>query len=259
MRVLQYQLNHGHIAYQWSHEPRHQPLIVLHGLGDSAIHTYAPRFARSVLRDTPALFIDFPGFGEAFAGPHYPATIEQMATDVAALIRSLEIQDAPVFAHSMGANVAIILAHRYPNLISKAILAEPLLDRDQSVLAAGIAKHSEETFIARGYTMLLRATSLQARRGDVAAQVFLPTLKMANPTTLHRAADSLLQPRDPGFICLFHGLKQPTSLLVGGKSGINFAGVGPKQTHVTYVPDAGHFMMAEESDATACAILSLVN
>ena len=55
MRVLQYQLDHGHIAYQWSHEPRHQPLIVLHGLGDSAIHTYAPRFARGVLRDEARL------------------------------------------------------------------------------------------------------------------------------------------------------------------------------------------------------------
>lgn len=107
--------------------------------------------------------------------------------------------------------------------------------------------------------MLARATSLQAQRGDIAARAFLPTLKQANPATLYRAATSLLRDREPGFITLLQNLKQPASLLVGKKSETSSEGMETDGIRVTYVANAGHFMMAEESNATACAILNLVN
>lgn len=254
-----HQLNHGQMAYQWSHDPCTNPLVVLHGLGDSAINTYAPRFANTVLKDTPALFIDFPGFGEGSADIHYPASIEAMATDVATLLGELHVHSTTVFAHSMGANVALILAEDNPQLVSQLVLAEPLLQREQSVLAAGIAKHSEESFVARGYKMLVRATSLQAHRGDVAAMAFLPTLRMANPTTLYRSAVSLLIAREPGFPTLLQNQKQHTTLLIGGKSEASTANIEIDGIRVKIVPSAGHFMMVEQADATACAILNLVN
>lgn len=259
MKVHHHQVEHGRIAYQWSHEPCARPLVVLHGLGDSAIHTYAPRFASTVLKNTPSLFIDFAGFGEGSADALHPGTIDSMAEDIADLLATLNIRDTFVFAHSMGANVALVLAYKHPTLISNLILAEPLLQQERSVLAAGIARFSEDDFLARGYGMLVRATSIQAHRGEIASVAFLPTLKMANQRALHRAAVSLLEQRKTSFLELLSHRKHHTTILVGGTSGVATDPLQQSGIHIIVIPNAGHFMFVQQSDATACAILNLVN
>lgn len=259
MDVAYLQVSHGCIAYQWSHGQVDNPLVVLHGLGDSAIHTYAPRFERTVLKNTPALFVDFPGFGEGKADAPYSANIENMAGDVATLLQKLQIPAGTAFAHSMGANVAMVLAHRHPGVFSRMILAEPLIHREQSVLAAGIAKYTEDAFLARGYHMLIRATSLQAQRGETAAIAFLPVLKQANPLTLYRSAKSLLAHREPDFLSMLSHEQQRIHLLIGGNSGVPPANIRHLEIATSVIPNAAHFMMVEQADATACAILNLVN
>lgn len=254
-----YELEHRTLAYCWSHGPTAQPLVVIHGLGDSATHTYQPRFAASPLRNTPTLFVDLPGFGAGSASDVYPATIEAMADDTARLLSHLQVSNAPIFAHSMGANIALDLSSRFPILASQFVLAEPLLDPASSVLAAGIARHSEESFVARGYDMLVRATSLQAHRGEVAAEAFLPTLKMANPRTMHRAAVSLLRDRHPTFAEACEVISVPTTLLVGQRSQIWLPDLQRESSRVKHVENSGHFLMVEATVSTAYAILEAVN
>lgn len=256
--IHRYDLDNRKLAYAWSHLPVRQPLVVLHGLGDSAIHTYAPRFAATSLRETPSLFIDLPGFGEGRATDTYPATLEAMAEDVATLLQSLGVENAPIFAHSMGANIAMLLAQTHANLCSRFVLGEPLLDPAQSVMAADIARHSEAIFLERRFPMLLRATSLQARRGDIAARAFLSTLQMANPLIMYRAAVSLIRPRTPDFLEMLRQSPDRAHLLVGERTetkdlDIHINGIG-----ITRIPEAGHFMMVENDVATACAILEVV-
>lgn len=259
MQVHYHPIEHGAIAYGWSHSPTPQPLVVLHGLGDSSIHTYAPRFATSVLDSRPTLFIDFPGFGEGSVQPKHSGTLEELAGNCIDLLQSLGVSDAPVYAHSMGANIALIMADRAPHLARQLILAEPLLDPAQSVLAAGIAKHAEDAFADRGYAMLLRATSLQAHRADEAAKAFLPVLQLADPRTLHRAATSLLKAREPDFATMIMRRNQSSHLLLGGNSPGDRTPFQLSKVGITEVPNAGHFMIAEQSYATACAILNVVN
>lgn len=256
--ISRHELDGRTLAYCWSHQPHPQPLVVLHGLGDSSIHTYAPRFAATALRNTPALFIDLPGFGEGFATQPYPSTIESMADDVAHLLSALGVHRAPMFAHSMGANVAISLSTKHPTLVAKHILAEPLLVPEQSVLAAGIARRSEKSFIATGYEILARATRLQANRGDIAAHAFLTPLNMASPVAMHRAATSLLQERNPSFLAMLQSLPGQPMLLVGERTAADNATLNRNSLQVTEIPNAGHFMIAEASESTACVILNLV-
>lgn len=233
--------------------------MVLHGLGDSAIHTYAPRFASTVLSDTPALFIDLPGFGEGTVSGPYPATIEAMAEDVEDVIHELQLHDIPVFGHSMGANIALEIASRSSNLASHLILAEPLLHPEQSVLAAGIAKHSEEWFVTRRYEMLVRATSLQMHRGDVAATAFLPTLTMADPVALYRAAASLVRERNPSFGSMLRSLHAPVTMLIGQRTHVDTSLLETMGIKVIRISNAGHSMMVEQAQSTAYAILDIVN
>lgn len=153
-------LQNRSIAWSWSHGPVARPMAVLHGLGDSSIATYAPLFHATELRDTPALFIDLPGFGHASATDSYSSTIEQMADDVRTLLTHLAVAPTVFFGHSMGGNILISLAYRYPELATTVIAAEPLLDPAHSVMATGIARSDESHYVQRHHRMLIRATEM---------------------------------------------------------------------------------------------------
>jgi len=52
-----------------------------------------------------------------------PLSYEQMADDVAALVRYLEIEEADVFGFSLGGGVALQLAIRHPEVVRKLVAA----------------------------------------------------------------------------------------------------------------------------------------
>lgn len=257
--ILYLNLEGRRLAYAWSHGPVARPLVVLHGLGDSSIETYAPRFATTDLRDIPTLFIDLPGFGHGKATDAFAATIEQFSADVHRLIAHLRLESTNVFAHSMGANVAIALGRNNPEAVSHLILAEPLLDPAHSVLATGIVKFSEQSFVERRYAMLVRATRIQANRGEATALAFLPTIQMANPVTMYRTASSLVSERHPSFASMLTQLGCPVHLLVGGLTNANIDHLGLNAIPTILIANSGHTLMVEQSASTSYAILDIVN
>lgn len=251
-------LQGGAIAWTWNHAPGDAPLVMLHGLGDSAIRTFPPHIATGPLADYPLLFVDLPGFGESRFTTHHPATIPRYANDVATLLEFLGIGPTAIFGHSMGGNIALYLAHRYPHLVTRLVLAEPLMDASQSILAAGIANVSEETFVNRRFGMLLRATSMQAHRGDHAAAAFLEPLGLANPVAMHRAARSLIHDGAPCAESLLLELPMPRTVLVGERTVADLSPLQNAGIPVARIPNAGHFMLAEAEINTTCAILKAI-
>ncbi len=249
------ELQGGAIAWMWSHEPTTTPVVMLHGLGDSAIHTFPPRMVTGPLAGTPLLFIDLPGFGEARFTTGHSATVARYADDVVTLLEFLGIRSTAVFGHSMGGNIALHLAHRYPHMVSGLAVAEPLLDPTRSILASGIANVTEETFVARRYGMLVRATSLQAHRGDLAAAAFLEPLHRADPVAMHRAARSLIDTAATSAEMLLRGLPMPVTMLVGEHTEADTSELELAGVHIIRIPNAGHFMLIEAENMTTCAIL----
>jgi pimeloyl-ACP methyl ester carboxylesterase len=253
--VQHLELPGGAIAWMWSGTAGDAPLVMLHGLGDSAIRTFPPHIATGPLARYPILFVDLPGFGESRFTTDHPATISRYADDVAALMEYLGTNPTAVFGHSMGGNVALQLAHRYPHLVSRLVLAEPLLDASQSILASGIASVSEETFVNRRFAMLLRATSMQAHRGDRAAAAFLDPLRHTDPLAMHRAARSLINQAAASAESLLFGLPMPRTVLVGERTAADTSRLECAGISVVRIPDAGHFMLADAANSTTCAIL----
>jgi pimeloyl-ACP methyl ester carboxylesterase len=248
----------GSIAWSWSNGPANHPLVMLHGLGDSAIRTFLPHITPSSLADSPLLLIDLPGFGESRYTPDHPATIASYASDIAMLVRTLGIERFNLFGHSMGGNIAIHLAHHHPDLVSHLVVAEPLLEPSQSILAAGIAEVSEDTFVSRRYQMLVRATSLQAHRGDIAATAFLEPLRMADPVAMHRAARSLVRDAAPLAASTLLNLPVPRTVLVGERTIADTSQFENTDISLVRILNAGHFMLAEAGLATSCAILEAI-
>jgi pimeloyl-ACP methyl ester carboxylesterase len=229
------------------------PLVFLHGLGDSSIITFERIATHPALADYPTVLIDLPGFGHSTAPDSWPATMEHHAEAIAILLERLGLERSPIVGHSMGGSLALMVATRRPGNVSRLILAEPLLKREHSELAASLAKRNEQDFVSRGFDMLLRATRRQAARGDKAAQGFLVPLQHASPAIMHRSAASLLADRSPSFLSLLETLPMGKTLLIGARTDVD-PGVIPPGVFLLRIPEAGHSMMSENPDAFASAI-----
>jgi pimeloyl-ACP methyl ester carboxylesterase len=96
------------------------PLVMLHGafmtIGAMGALVSALAEARRVVA------VELQGHGHT-ADIDRPLCYEQIADDVAALLRHLGIEQADVFGYSMGGGAALQLAMRHPKLVRKLVVA----------------------------------------------------------------------------------------------------------------------------------------
>lgn len=121
-------------------------------------------------------------------------------------------------------------------------------------MSAHIASQSEERFIERGYTALVRVTERQAARDDVAARAFLPSLLLASPVAMHRSARSLGKPRTPSCRDMLAALTIPAALITGDRSFASVPSLDATCLKGYVVRNAGHVPMADNPDEFASAV-----
>jgi pimeloyl-ACP methyl ester carboxylesterase len=88
------------------------PLVLLHGAFGWA--TVYPALAKN----RQVIAVELQGHGHT-ADIDRLLTLEQLADDVAALLKQLKIERADVFGYSLGGNVGLALAIRHPTLVRK--------------------------------------------------------------------------------------------------------------------------------------------
>ena len=150
------------------------PIVLLHGFP----------FNRTLWREQvvalgeryQVIAVDLRGHGETTA-TRAPATMEEMAADVAALLDELNIERAVVGGLSMGGYVALAFAQLFPQRLRALVLADtrPQADTDESrrgreqsaARALGEGMHT----IADAMLPKLFAPSTQAERPEVVARV----------------------------------------------------------------------------------------
>lgn len=89
-----------------------KPLVLLHGAFGFA--TVYPTLAK----DRQVIAVELQGHGHT-GDIDRPLAYEQMADDVAALLKHLKVEQADVFGYSMGGNVGLAMAIRHPKLVRK--------------------------------------------------------------------------------------------------------------------------------------------
>jgi pimeloyl-ACP methyl ester carboxylesterase len=121
------------------------PLVVLHGafMTIGAMGALVPMLAE--VRQVVA--VELQGHGHT-ADVDRPLSYEQMADDVAGLIRHLGIERADVFGYSMGGGAALQLAMRHPALVRKLVVvsASSTSDGAYPEVWAGIEQITPELF-----------------------------------------------------------------------------------------------------------------
>jgi pimeloyl-ACP methyl ester carboxylesterase len=234
-------------------------LVFLHGLGTSAIADFSETAADSRFRDYRCLAIDFLGFGFSDKPNEFEYGLYDHADVVAELLDNLQIKGAIVAGHSMGGTVAIALAQKRANLVSRLIIMEPNLDPGVGTLSKTIALQTESDFITVGREKLEMAIRLSAHNNPSDA-IYLGTFMIADSIALHRSAGGLLEGTDPPQREVLAAMPIPRAYIVG-EQNINEIPLKELQAlglAIVVVPNAGHSMMHENPEGFRAALLKAI-
>ncbi|MFD8271213.1 alpha/beta fold hydrolase [Streptomyces flaveolus] len=234
---------------RWTETPGAEPArVYVHGLGATSSVYHAHIASRPELAGRRSLFVDLPGHGISDRPQDFGYTLDDHAGALAAALDAAGVNGAELIAHSMGGSVAVVLAHRRPDLVSRLVLTEANLDAFPPPTAgsSGIAAHEEDDFVNGAHARVLE---------DVGPQ-WAATMRLADPRALHRSAVGLRRGSEPVMRTLLEGLDIDRVYLQGEHSGelaghqdLEAAGV-----RVVTVPGAGHNVMFDNPDAFAAAV-----
>lgn len=102
-----------------------ETIIMIHGLGGNASHW--KRNIETLSQKFRCIAVDLPGYGRSSTAERTDAAnqLDFYADVIASLLHKLKIPTAFVMGHSMGGQVSMILALKYPSLVNKLVLVAP--------------------------------------------------------------------------------------------------------------------------------------
>jgi pimeloyl-ACP methyl ester carboxylesterase len=243
--MYQLQLPDGS-TIRWTELPGAEPaLVVVHGLGASAVGHFLHVVTHPALLGRRVLFIDLLGFGLSDRPQDFDYSIESHARAVGSVLdRGLGSVDA--VGHSLGGSIAIHLAHLRPDLVGRLVAIEPNLDPWDGTASVMIARQSEDGFVESGFATLLRAADPSWRA----------SLRLADPVALHRTSVGLCAGPTPVMRQTLLEAELPRILVWGQLSPPPRDLEQLRSARVAYVeiPDAGHVPMEDNPDALARAL-----
>ncbi|MFD8206765.1 alpha/beta fold hydrolase [Streptomyces sp. NPDC059695] len=235
---------------RWTEAVGEGPAVVfVHGLGAASTVYHAHIGARRELAGRQVLFVDLPGHGISDRPADFGYSLEDHADALAAALDAARVREGVIAGHSMGGAVAVVLAHRRPDLVGRLVVTEGNLDPFPPPTAgsSGIASYTEEEFVRGGGF---------ARVLERVGPTWAATMRLADPLALHRSAVHLVRGTDPVMREMLLRARVPRVFLQGERSGdlpgadaLRAAGVD-----VVTVPDAGHNIMFDHPEVFARAV-----
>ncbi|MFJ6306895.1 alpha/beta fold hydrolase [Streptomyces althioticus] len=230
---------------RWAELPGEDPArVYVHGLGATSPLYFAETAVHPLLAGRRSLLIDLLGHGHSDRPTSFAYTLEDHADALAAALRAAKVAGAEVIAHSMGGAVAVVLAARHPELVSRLVLVDanldPLTPERGAYGSRDIASYGEEEFLAGGWREVR----------DRAGADWWATMRLTGREALHRSAVHLVRATTPTMRELLLDLPVPRTFLypepdgpVPGAEELEAAGV-----RVVAVPDCGHCIMLDNPE-----------
>ncbi|MCX5201517.1 alpha/beta hydrolase [Streptomyces sp. NBC_00237] len=241
---------------RWVELPGEEPCrVYVHGLGGVS-GMFVEAAAHPALAGRRSLLVDLLGFGVSDRPDDFAYGLDDHAEALAALLREAGAAGAEVVGHSMGGAVALVLAERCPELVSKLVLVHANLDAITPAKGApgsgGIAGYgSEEEFVSTGWGEEVRAS---------AGETWWSTMKTAGARAVYRSAVGLTRGSEPVMRELLLGLKIPRAYVLPEgdaefRGGEELVAAGVR---VVAVPDCGHNVMTDNVDGFARAAAAVL-
>jgi 2-succinyl-6-hydroxy-2,4-cyclohexadiene-1-carboxylate synthase len=242
------------------------PLLLLHGFtGSLSTWDYFRSRLDSSFRVIAA---DLPGHGQSSI-PENPErySLDRLSTDLAKVLDGLEIESAAVFGYSMGGRAALRFALNEPTRLGALILESTTPGIDEAsraqraaadgLLADMIERDGVAAFVARWERLPLWNT--QARMPDAGRQA-LHNQRIANdPRGLANSLRGAGSAADPAVTTRLGEIQTPT-LILTGELDTKYIEIGRMlqsgipNAEMQIIPDAGHAIHLERSDAVIDAV-----
>jgi pimeloyl-ACP methyl ester carboxylesterase len=100
-----------------------ETIVLIHGLATNA--GYFRYNIAELARSHRVIAVDLPGYGKSEKRASFPYTMSFYAASVAGLLRELNVQRVVAGGHSMGGQIAMLLALQEPQLVSALVLLDP--------------------------------------------------------------------------------------------------------------------------------------
>jgi pimeloyl-ACP methyl ester carboxylesterase len=218
---------------------------------------------------------DLRGTGESQPGTDADShRADRIAADVATLVDHLRMAPVDVLAHSAGANVAMLLAERRPDLVSRLVLVTPGahllgIGPEDDEWDAALARRSDEPWYGEVRAALdaeeptpeqeLASQALLYARWDATARAHAtsdgPQRNREATRWFHEGAYDAARSREA-----LSASRIPVRILLGeldpwpnARGGEELAGIFP-DARVTVLPGAGHFPWLDDPGRFALAV-----
>lgn len=249
MRRTEFQGQGWHVG--WVDLPGREPArVFLHGLGGLGGAIFGGVAGHPRLGGHRSILVDLPGHGLSDRPTDWPYALEDHADAVAAVCADAGVKGIDLVGHSLGGDIAVTVAGRYPGLARRLVIAEANLDPIPPSPTGGrtsqqIAAQTEAAFVAAGYQELVDTIPSWA-----------PMLRLCDPRAVYRSAVGLVRGTRPTMREVVTGLDIPRTFIVGdaGEPLVDAAGLQASGVHVVTIAGAGHMMMSDQPDAFVAAL-----
>ncbi len=242
-----------------------EPLVLLHG-GFGSIEMFGPVIP--ILAQTRQVIgVDLQAHGRTL--PHdRPMTFENMATDIAGLIRSLGFEKADVMGYSMGGGVALRTAIDHPDVVDQLVLVSTpyafsgwhdFNQQGMRSLNEAAAEAMKQTPMYQFYTQIApdpaNWTKAVGQIGGLAGTDYDWSAEVTKIT-----APTLILVADYDAVRIQHATRF-FELLGGGKADGGFDGSGMTPNRFAVIPGATHYSLFSDPRIadTALSFLDPVN
>jgi pimeloyl-ACP methyl ester carboxylesterase len=241
--------SHGSMV-RWTERPGPLPArVFIHGLGGNGEAILGALADDPALGGHRAILIDLAGHGASDRPDDFSYSLEDHAAAVAAVCAAAGLAAVDLIGHSLGADIAIVVAYRNPGLVRGLVISEANLDAlpatNDGRASQAIRLQPETDFVAAGFDRLVAGNPGWA-----------DTLRQCGPLAVHRSAVGLTSGTTPSMRDMFVSMTIPRTFIHGdrGEPLLDAEGLRRAGVSVVTIPDAGHMMMFDNPLAFGAAV-----
>ena len=106
--------------------PSGPPLLLIHGYGDS-VYAWHRNMIPLIEAGFHVVALDLPGFGSSGTPSGFPFTAEAYVAEIVALLDHLGLERVDLIGNSLGGNLSLFLADRFPGRVRRAVTVDPVV------------------------------------------------------------------------------------------------------------------------------------